>query len=148
MEQSIYNKAVAILARRDHACRELERKLSAAFPEHTGLIPGVLDRLQEQSYLCDSRFSQSYIRYRAGMGFGPVRIANELLAKGVRQSVLASAMQEVERTDLNWESLARRVCFKKFKGPPSDLKEKSRQVRFLLYRGFLTEHFASFLNEC
>lgn len=137
---------MAVLSRRDHSRWELERKLAAAFPEQTDLIPDVLNRLQEQSYLCDLRFAQSYIRYRSGLGFGPIRVAQELQAKGVAQSVTESAMLEVEEDDLDWSKIARRVWLKKFNRPPSDIKEKSRQIRFLMYRGFITEHFACFLK--
>lgn len=138
---------MAILSRRDHSRRELERKLAAAFPEHTDLIPSVLNRLQEQSYLCDFRFAQSYIRYRSSQGFGPARLVQELQIKGVGQSVTESAMLDLEEGDLDWRKIAEQVWEKKFGGPPSDIKEKSRQSRFLMYRGFLIEHFAYFMNN-
>ncbi|MEM8685156.1 MAG: RecX family transcriptional regulator [Pseudomonadota bacterium] len=46
--------------------------------------------------------------------------------------------------DGDWYALAVDVRMKKFgPGPASDFKDKARQMRFLQYRGFETDHIAT-----
>ena len=71
------------------------------------------------------------------MGYGPLRIRQELHLRGVADSLINELLEQEER---DWFSRLRHVREKKF-GPslPSDFKEQARQSRFLQYRGFSAE---------
>ena len=71
---------------------------------------------------------------RIRQGKGPVRIRAELAQRSVRDTVVHEALQCASG---DWVQLARDVRRKKFgHEEPSDLKARSRQTRFLEYRGF------------
>jgi regulatory protein len=72
------------------------------------------------------------MRYRQGKG--PARIRQELREKQVSSDIIASLLDE---TDEIWVSLAREVKTRRFgTDSPQNLKERSKQMRFLQYRGF------------
>lgn len=125
--------AMDLLSRREHLREELSSKLGRRF-EDRNLIEGTLDQLIEENLQSDQRYCDSYVRQRSGRGYGPQRIRQELRQKGAGADEISLAMEACE-TD--WFELARQTRIKKF-GPsePADFKEKSRQMRFLQYRGF------------
>jgi len=128
--------AMNLLARREHLRAELKTKLSRRFGPEAELEP-VLDQLEHDKLLSDERFVASYLRYRASSGYGPARIEQELRQKGAPSGLVAEAMAE---SDTDWRGLAREVRLKKFGDEaPTDFKAKSRQLRFLQYRGFSSE---------
>lgn len=128
-----YQQAVKLLATREHGRKELMGKLSRkGFSPDT--LHSVLDRLEQEKFLSDERYVESYIHHRSNRGYGPVRIRKELQDKGVQDGVVRLAL---EGAQLDWFALARSAREKKFGDDlPGDWKEKARQARFLQYRGF------------
>jgi regulatory protein len=125
--------AMNLLARREHLRAELDAKLRKRFGGEVELGP-VLDQLTEDKLLSDERFIESYILHRCGKGYGPDRIQLDLQQKGAAGDLVSLALEECE---MDWRQLARDVRLKKFgPEPPADFSEKSRQLRFLQYRGF------------
>lgn len=59
-----YDKAISLLASREHTRRELEEKLIAKGYGNKDLLEEVLDRLEKENYLSDSRFAEVFIRSR------------------------------------------------------------------------------------
>lgn len=129
-------RAIALLARREHSRRELAAKLSRkGFAAET--VEPCLDELAAEGLLSDARYAESYTRARAAKGYGPRRIAAELGERGVEAGLAEQALAEAE-TD--WERLAAEVRRKRFGDRvPADFKERARQMRFLQYRGFSGE---------
>lgn len=134
---AVRRSAMDLLARREHACFELERKLLRRYPR--GLIEAVIKRLADEGLQSDERFAESYVRQRAGRGYGPARILRELQERGVDDSLAESTL---EVSDIDWHAIARQVLTKKFGAvaAPLPLVEKARILRFLAYRGFSREH--------
>jgi regulatory protein len=125
--------AMNLLARREHLRAELDAKLRKRFGREVELGP-VLDQLTEDKLLSDERFVEAYIRVRCGKGYGPDRIQLDLRHKGAASELVSLALEGCE---MDWCQLARDVRLKKFgPEPPADFSEKSRQLRFLQYRGF------------
>lgn len=136
--------AMNLLARREHLRAELDGKLRKRFGSEVELAP-VLDQLTEDKLLSDERFVEAYIRQRCGKGYGPERIKLALRQKGAAADLVSLALEGCEA---DWYLLAREVRLKKF-GPefPVDFAEKSRQLRFLQYRGFGGEFIAQLFSE-
>lgn len=104
----------------------------------------IVTRLVEAGLISDVRFTENYIRWRRGKGFGPLRITVELQARGVHAQVIA---EQLQITDNAWFTEARNVWLKHFKGKVAhDLKSRAQQIRFLQYRGFTREHIQSLLK--
>ena len=129
--------AMDLLARREHLQRELETKLLkrfSALPDAREVIAGVVAALTAENLQSDERFCEAYVRQRSARGYGPERIQAELSQKGAAESLAEHALATCE---VDWRELAQQVRAKKF-GPvvPTDWPGKSKQLRFLQYRGF------------
>ena len=130
-------RAMDALARREHSRAELERKLAdAGFDGQT--VADTLDRLVEERLQCDARFVEAFLASRYRQGKGPVRIRAELSDKGVAPAIVSNALAEAP---FDWLARAREVRLSKYgQSFPADFKDKARQMRFLAYRGFSSEH--------
>jgi regulatory protein len=129
-------KALHLLSRREHTRQEINSKLKTK-AEDSNVLSKVLDALEEESLQSDERFAENYIRMRANRGYGPSRIKQELREKGVSIEEIKLAL---DTSDYDWGELASIARTKKFGSQKAkDANERSKQMRFLLYRGFNNE---------
>lgn len=129
-----------LLARREHSRRELHRKLVSRFDGQE--VDDALRRLAEEGLQSDRRFALSYTRERALRGYGPLKIEQELLQRGVSGCEAGAALRALaDEEGLHWSALARAALEKKFgmAAMPDDFAERAKRLRFLQYRGFRTE---------
>ncbi len=124
-----------LLARREHSRCELTRKLREREFE-ADVIKATLDTLEADHLLSDVRFTEAYIKMRSGRGFGPVRIEQELLERGVSDSIIHDVLKNQH---WHWQEVIAYEQHKKFKRLPKDFTEKAKQSQFLYYRGFTLE---------
>jgi len=128
------NSAIYSLAMREHSRLELKNKLTKKEYAENVDLEKLLDELEENNYLNEERFIESFIRYRSGRGQGINKISNELKQRGINNVQINIALQEAE---IDWFKLAKEQNEKKFGlQKPEDFKEKARQMRFLSGRGF------------
>jgi len=123
-----------LLSQREHSRVELERKL-AAHEEEPGTLARALDELQAKGFISEDRVVESVIHRRAGK-LGTARVQQELAAKGLSSESMAQALEQLRSTELE---RARDVWSRKFGESATDPKERARQMRFLLSRGFAAE---------
>jgi regulatory protein len=137
----IRRAAMNLLARREHGRTELVQKLMKRFDSVQDLIEEEVDKLQKDGLQSDSRLAEAFIRARFNRGQGPVKIKAELRGKGVDESIVSAAFASDE-TD--WFQLVSDVAERRFGDtPPFDAKERAKRGRFLLQRGFSTDHIRS-----
>ena len=135
MSVSLRERALRMLARREHARAELARKL-AAYAESGDEVEALLDDLTARRLLSDARYVEARINARRAR-FGDARLAFELRTQGVDEALVDAALatgdDELSRARLIWQ--------RKFAGKPcaGDARERARQNRFLLSRGFSAE---------
>ena len=128
--------AVALLARRDFASGELRQKLESQGYDDAVVAAVVADLMSERT-LDDGRYAGNYVAYHSERGQGPLRIAADLRALGVASDLIEAALAGGP----DWRELARGVRMRKFGAElPGDWTEKTRQARFLQYRGFSSDH--------
>ena len=140
---AVRRTAMDLLARREHGRVELTRKLRqrGACPD---MIDAALDRLTEEGLLSESRYLESYINYRAGSGYGPLRIREELGQRGLARGDIEGALREC---GFNWQEQLEDTWRRKFSGQlPADAKERARHGRFLSYRGYPLEMIGRLLS--
>jgi regulatory protein len=130
--RTLKQRAVALLARREYARGELAARL-AAVGGAPDAIEALLDELELRGLLSDERFAGTVARQKAG-GFARRAIVRELRERGVAREVADAAAAEAGASDdvMAAETLGRR----RFGSPPADDREKARQLRFLVSRGF------------
>ncbi len=125
------------LARREYGFEELTKKL-ADKGYRRSVVEDELARLSDEGLQSDSRFAEAFVQSRINQGKGPVRIRADLAGRGIRDGVIEAAL---EGAACDWFELAGRERDKKFgRMAPADFREKARQMRFLQYRGFESDH--------
>jgi len=142
-KQSISQRAMNFLARREHSVKELQTKLVKANFD-INEINELIDKLQKSDLQSDQRFTENYLRYRSQRGFGSQRITQELKERGIHSDLISEALSEA---DIDWFSLAMTVRCKRFgEQSPEDFKDKAKQQRFLQSRGFTHEQITESFN--
>ncbi|RZI66114.1 recombination regulator RecX [Variovorax guangxiensis] len=131
---SLKGRALRLLSQREHSRPELERKL-AKYEEVPGTLALALDELAAKDFINETRVVQSVVNLRAPR-MGAARVRQELLHKGIAPEAVAEAVAALRETELD---RAREVWARRFGMPAVDMKERARQVRFLLARGFSGE---------
>ena len=136
-----------LLARREHSFHELLDKICTKFPDFdcAEIVRPALERLREENLQSDSRFASAWVNYRAGRGFGPLKIAAELHPRKLDRELLNSALY-LEGPD--WEEKCLEALRRKFKLREAPTREeRARWQRFLLQRGFAQEQIRAALKK-
>jgi regulatory protein len=92
----------------------------------------VLDALESENWLSDSRFAESLVHRRASR-LGASRIVGELKQHAVDQTLVEEASTQLRETEV---ARAQAVWRKKFGQLPETPAERAKQQRFLASRGF------------
>jgi regulatory protein len=140
--RAVRDAAVAHLARRDFASAELCRRLES-YGYDPEVVGATVAELALERLVDDARFSENYVAYHANRGQGPARIGADLKALGLPSDLVDRALCACP----DWRSRAQAVRRRRF-GPelPQSWPEKSRQARFLQYRGFSADHIRAALG--
>ena len=128
---SLKGRALRILSMREHSRLELGRKLSK-YAEEGDDVDALLDFLEKNNWLSQERFSESLIHRREAR-YGNSRIVAELQSHGVS----GEALQELKAGLADSEvARCRDVWRRKFGAVATDAAARSKQMRFLMQRGF------------
>jgi regulatory protein len=129
---SLRERALRLLARREHARAELARKL-APHAESAQVLVALLDDLCARRLLSDERYVDMRMNARAAR-FGNARLAYELRTQGVCDELVTAALAATE----DELTRARQVWQRKFGDAPKadDVAARAQQTRFLMSRGF------------
>ena len=128
---SLKSRALRYLSMREHSRQELGRKL-ARYVQEGDEVESLLDWLQAEKMLSDSRFTEALVHRRAKR-FGNSRILHELQSHGIEGEAFRDAKEKLAEDE---SARAFEVWRKKFGARPADASERARQMRFLLQRGF------------
>ncbi len=133
-KSDLRERALRLLARREHTRAELAQKLSRYSEEHDD-VDTLVAEFTRSGIVSDQRFAEHFIAAKQKR-FGHLKIAYELKAKGldaesIKQLTVTSREQELDA--------AREVWRKKFPSPPLSAVEKAKQMRFLQGRGFSSD---------
>jgi regulatory protein len=128
---SLKGRALRLLSQREHSRAELERKL-ARHEEEPGTLARALDELAAKDFISEPRVVASVLNQRAARS-GALRVRQELQAKGIAPEAIAEAVASLQDTEV---ARATALWRRRFGAPPADAKERAKQMRFLLARGF------------
>ena len=141
--KKLRNKALRLLTTREHSREELLRKLAQAKVRRTREeakapkpdkddIASLVDDLAAQGWQSDDRYAEAIVRRLTGQASR--RFIGEKLAQaGIKKDVAATALEAV---DLDDAEVAQALWTRRFGDTPKDDKERQRQIRYLLSRGF------------
>ena len=128
---SLKARALRYLAAREHSRLELGRKLARHASEDDD-INALLDWLESQKFLSETRFAESLVNRRAAR-FGSSRILSELQSHGIDDATVSSLRSSLLEGE---EERAWEAWKKKFGVAPDSAEAKAKQMRFLQQRGF------------
>lgn len=95
----------------------------------------VVETLVAEKYVDDARFASAFAREKASLqGWGPVKICFQLRGKGVSDSVIAAALEEIEpeKADARLEKL----LSAKARTLEGDPQFRLKLLKFALSRGY------------
>lgn len=131
---SAYDKALGLLARREHSSRELKRKLGQGGYQ-ADESREALQRLGDQRYQDDQRFAEMLVRSRANQGYGPLRIRAELQSHGIGEAAIRQLLDAAAQ-EWDWDAQAAQQLRRRYGQPPSEHAERAKCAQFLMRRGF------------
>ena len=142
MSNELRQKAIRLLARREHTGVELARKLAAHGTRDE--IAAVIADLQASQLQSDTRATESYVRSHANR-LGASRLRQNLKTRGVSSDLIDAQLAPDSLPDELGR--ARAIWRRKFAGAPADAREWARQARFLQARGFASDIIRRLLKE-
>ena len=126
-------RAISLLSRRDYPRRQLKARLEDSGFEDRAAESAVAG-LEDERLVNDARYVESAIAGRRARGQGPLRIALELRRAGVPAALIREAL---DPRAAEWTERAIELRRRRFGAArPATAKERARQLRFLLQRGF------------
>ncbi|MBI3188172.1 MAG: regulatory protein RecX [Gammaproteobacteria bacterium] len=129
----VKDRALGLLARREHSAVELKRKLQQKGYNSSDIDTELL-QLQRDGSLSDRRFTEAYVNMRMNRGYGPMRILAELRDRGIPAEL---ANEYLNQELLDWHAVLSRQYTKKYAGIPiADHQDKSKRIAYLQARGF------------
>lgn len=141
-QPDLKTRALRYLARREHSRLELERKL-APHTDDAAELETVLDEMERRGWLSAQRVVEQTLHNRRTR-YGSRRIVRELEDKGIAEALITEAARQLRAGEVD---AAREVWRRKFGTLPGDARERARQMRFLLGRGFDPEAVNKVVNE-
>lgn len=142
MGDELKNRALRLLARREHSRAELRARLSAQAQDPAEL-ERLLDEFEARGWISEQRVLEQILRARQGR-YGTSRIAHELRQKGIPEELAAEALALIRQAE---PGVARALREKRFGALPKSAAERAKQARFLRNRGFSEETIRRVLNE-
>lgn len=136
-DKACLDKAINILARRDHSCAELKKKLrSRGFNQQA--ITDTIKTCERLGYLNDARFTESYINQLERKGHGINAIRHKLFSRGVSSEIIDIHLRD-HHNDIHQLNLCRQVLAKKIErnhNGKASVDQIPKLNRFLYSRGF------------
>ncbi len=131
--RSAYDKALALLARREQSRRELRERLQRDGYARDE-VTEALARLSDDGYQDDARFAEMMVRSRVAHGYGPRRIRAELRTHDIDDG---SIRRQLDALQVDWKLEASAQLRRRYGDRPSaDYAERAKRAQFLLRRGF------------
>lgn len=145
---TLLNKAVQLLAQRNHTVLEIKQKLSqfcykkyANNPDDITDLPSkiqaVVDYCIEQKWLNELSYIEQYVLMRSRKGYGKNRIVLELKQRGIDDGI---AWELINQQDIDWIDIGIAQVSKKYRSmDKNSLQQKSKIFQYLSYKGFAQE---------
>jgi regulatory protein len=128
---SLMGRALRYLSRREHSQQELRKKL-LPFAESEQELADLLLKLEQQGWLSNERFAEGLARRKSDR-YGSLKIVDELKQNGIDPETISRLKTQLKDSDAQraWE-----LWDRKFSNIAEDQKERAKQIRYLISKGF------------
>jgi len=112
-EQELRRAGIDMLARREHSCVEMRRKLARKFEDQfsESQIDEVIETLSAEGLQSDLRFAESFTRSKYERGDGPYKIKAALQDRGIHAGLIERVLDDEQ---LDWQRRAKLLYQRKF----------------------------------
>lgn len=135
---AVKDRCYLLLSGRDHSAGELRSKLAKKGFDRE-LVAQVVDEFSEKGLLNDREFARKFAADKSELrGWGPVKIKNELLKKGVSKEAAAGAVKSLEE-NLDQTEICVDLALKRkqhFLREDDPRKRKQKIYRYLAGKGY------------
>jgi regulatory protein len=130
---SLMARALRFLSRREHSRQELRKKLLPHAADDLNALDDLLDRLEKESWLSNERYAESLVR-RKSERYGSLRIIDELKQQAISAETIDRLRASLKHSegDRAWALWSRKYS----EIISNDPKERAKQVRYLVSKGF------------
>ncbi|MBJ7502866.1 MAG: recombination regulator RecX [Polynucleobacter sp.] len=146
---SLKARALRLLSLREYSRKDLGSKLSEyasqtdqAEGDTTLTIESILDDFEQRGWLSDTRFAEALVRRRSER-YGMRKIQGELNRAGVSSEHSADLLEQLKLSEY---ARAKELWVRKFDMIATEPKEKARQYRFLVSKGFNADLVARIIS--
>ena len=134
MEKAL-DKMRRLCSRREYCVADIRSKLMKALENDAEKVETALQKLIEEKYVDDLRYSIAYVRDKSAIsGWGETKIRYMLSSKGVSRDVVTLALEEIDQTKAS-ERLVK-LLENKYKTLKDDPQWKLKLLRFAMGRGY------------
>lgn len=122
-------------SKREYCTRDVRQKALKALEGDAAAADEIVASLVNDRYVDNLRYATAFAREKASLtGWGPVKIRFALRAKGIRETDISAALEEVD-SDKADERL-RRLIEVKAKSLEGDPQLRLKLIKFALSRGY------------
>jgi len=139
--------ALRFLSIRNHSLNELKQKLIKK-KYSLNVIQRVLDELINLNYLNDKKFADQFYNELLNKGFGPLKIKNEMIKRGIEIKAIDEILQDYFNNDEEQIKVILKYLQKnKFSKKLKTKKEFQKVYNHLAGRGFSSSAILKSLKE-
>lgn len=122
-------------SKREYCTRDVRQKAMKALEGDAAAADEIVASLVNDRYVDDLRYASAFAREKASLsGWGPIKIRYALRAKGLGESDISAALEEID-SDKADERL-RRLLEVKAKSLEGDPQRRLKLIKFALSRGY------------
>jgi regulatory protein len=143
----VKKSALRFLSVRSHSSQELYRKLlKKKFSSE--IIEKVLSDLLSLGYLNDRKFAEQYFNELVGKLFGPLKIKNEMIKRGIAKEIIDEVLSDYFNNDEMQKDVVQKLLSKnKFPKKITNRNDLQKLYNHLISRGFSPEVVMECLRE-
>lgn len=142
MAISLRERALNLLARREQSVNELTQKLARFATEEE--ITTLISQLQNEKLQSEARYTEMFVNAKIARGQGMRSIVHALQQQKISTDLIN---EYLPNTAEFWQERIQTIWQKKYHGNvPNDIKQRLKQTRFLMQRGFTNAQVQKFFN--
>lgn len=132
--------------RREYSVSDIRKKALKLLDGDTSKTEEVVNSLIKDKFVDDLRYASAFAREKASIsGWGRVKIAYMLRAKGISDDIVNEAMSDVDEGKS--KDKMERIISAKYKTLKSDPQWKIKLIRYSLSRGYQYDEIMEHINS-
>jgi len=133
--KEVLGKLQALCSKKECCSSEILSKATKLLDGDSEAAGQLLEELKAESYVDDLRYASAFAREKSSLtGWGPVKIAFQLRAKGIARADIDAALSEVDPDSA--QSRMEKLMTAKWKSLEGDPYAKFKLIKYALTRGY------------